>query len=66
MRLLTFPMPTMTLINGSVYGVGIPFALLHDFRMMRSDAKFLQSTEITVDFPIHHGMGELLTSTLPP
>jgi enoyl-CoA hydratase/carnithine racemase len=63
---MTFPMPTMALINGHAFAGGLLFAFAHDFRMMRADYGFLCLSEINLNFPIPEGYADLLRATLTP
>ena len=65
-RLLTFPMPTMAVVNGHAFAGGIFLALAHDFRTMRADYGFMCLAEINLDFPIPEGYTNFLRATLPP
>ena len=65
-RLLTFPVPTMAVINGHTYAGGLFLALAHDFRIMRQDYGFLCLSEINLDFPIPEGYTDMLRATLTP
>ena len=65
-RLMTFPVPTMTAINGHAYAGGLILAMAHDFRTMRSDYGFLCLSEINLDFPLPEQYCDLLKATLPP
>lgn len=40
-RLMIFPIPTISAINGHAFGVGLFFALACDYRIMRNDRGFL-------------------------
>ena len=65
-RLLTFPLPTMAVINGHTFAGGLFLALAHDFRTMRADYGFMCLSEINLDFPIPEGFTDFLRATLPP
>lgn len=65
-RLLTFPLPTMAVINGHTYAGGLFLALAHDIRTMRADYGFMCLSEINLGFPIPEGYTDFLRATLPP
>ena len=65
-RLLTFPMPTMAVVNGHCYAGGLMLAHSHDFRTMRSDYGYLCLSEINLNFPIPEALADLVKVTLPP
>jgi Delta3-Delta2-enoyl-CoA isomerase len=62
---MTFPVPTMTAINGHAYAGGLILAMAHDFRIMRGDYGFLCLSEINLDFPLPEQYCDLLKATLP-
>ena len=47
-KLVTFPLPTMAVINGHAYAGGAILALLHDFRIMNSQKGNVCLSEATV------------------
>ncbi len=51
-RLITFPMPTVSAINGHAFGAGFMNALCHDVRMMRSDRGFICANEMELGMVI--------------
>lgn len=65
-RLLTFPLPTMCVINGHAFAGGMMLALSHDYRTMRADRGYMCLSEINLNFPIPEAFGELVKVTLPP
>lgn len=51
-RIITFPMPTVSAINGHAFGAGLMNALCHDVRFMRSDRGFLCANEVEIGMVI--------------
>ena len=51
-RLITFPMPTISAINGHAFGAGLMTALCHDLRIMRSDRGFVCANEMQLGMQI--------------
>lgn len=51
-RLITFPVPTVSAINGHAFGAGFMNALCHDVRMMRSDRGFICANEMELGMVI--------------
>jgi enoyl-CoA hydratase/carnithine racemase len=45
-RLITFPIPTVSAINGHAFGAGFMAALCHDVRIMREDRGFVCANEM--------------------
>ena len=51
-RLITFPMPTVSAINGHAFGAGLMTALCHDLRIMREDRGFICANEMQLGMQI--------------
>lgn len=51
-RLITFPVPTVSAINGHAFGAGLMNALCHDVRFMRSDRGFICANEVELGMVI--------------
>lgn len=51
-RLITFPVPTVSAINGHAFGAGFMNALCHDVRIMRSDRGFICANEVELGMVI--------------
>ena len=51
-RIITFPMPTISAINGHAFGAGLMAALCHDLRIMRADRGFLCAPEMQLGMSI--------------
>ncbi|GGC65927.1 enoyl-CoA hydratase/isomerase family protein [Hoyosella rhizosphaerae] len=64
-RLLTFPMPTVSAIQGHAFGAGAMLAISTDFQVMRSDRGFYCLPEVDLSMPFTVGMNALLNSRLP-
>ncbi|KAL2067350.1 hypothetical protein VTL71DRAFT_1775 [Oculimacula yallundae] len=63
--IMDFPFPTVALINGHVFGGGVPFCLSHDYRVMNSDRGYLSMPP--VDLGLHFdGIGSLPCLKLQP
>lgn len=64
-RVLIFPAPTVSAVNGHAFGAGAQLAVAHDVRLMREDRGFFCMPEIDMRFSLHPGMTELLQARLP-
>ncbi|MEM7095725.1 MAG: enoyl-CoA hydratase/isomerase family protein [Actinomycetota bacterium] len=51
-RIITFPMPTVAMVNGHCFGAGFMSALCHDVRFARADRGFLCANEIAIGMTI--------------
>ncbi len=66
MRMLTFPMPTLAVINGHALMGGMMLALTHDHRIMREDKGFLCVGAVNLNLPLPEGLTDLLGKVLSP
>jgi enoyl-CoA hydratase/carnithine racemase len=64
-RILIFPAPTVSAVNGHAFGAGAQLAVAHDVRLMREDRGFFCMPEIDMRAPLHPGMTALLQARLP-
>lgn len=55
-RLLTYPMPTVALINGHAFAGGMMFAMFHDYRIMNPHKGFLCLNEVELGVPLRPPM----------
>ncbi|KAH6723249.1 ClpP/crotonase-like domain-containing protein [Leptodontidium sp. MPI-SDFR-AT-0119] len=63
--IMDFPFPTIALINGHVFGGGVPFCLSHDYRVMNGERGYLSMPP--VDLGLHFdGIGSLPRLKLQP
>lgn len=51
-RLITFPVPSIAVVNGHGFGAGFMVALCHDVRFMREDRGFLCANEMQIGLTI--------------
>jgi enoyl-CoA hydratase/carnithine racemase len=63
-RVLTFPLPTVTAVNGHAFGIAAMLALAHDVRVMRADRGWLCFPEIDLGLPFQPFMTALLRTRL--
>ncbi|MDQ1519453.1 MAG: hypothetical protein QOI55_526 [Actinomycetota bacterium] len=64
-RILTFPAPTVAVVNGHAFGIGGILALAHDQRTMRTDRGWFCLPEIDLGLAFHPFMLALITARLP-
>jgi enoyl-CoA hydratase/carnithine racemase len=65
-RVLSFPVITVTAIQGHAFGAGAMLALAHDFRVMRADRGFWCLPEADIGMAFSPGMAALIQSRLAP
>lgn len=65
-RVLTFPLPTATALNGHAFGAGAMLAIAHDYRAMRADRGFFCFPEVDIHIPFTPGMAALIQAKLTP
>ena len=63
-RVLTFPVPTVAVVNGHAFGIAAMLALAHDVRVMRADRGWLCLPEIDLGLPFQPFMTALLRARL--
>eukprot|EP01133_Synstelium_polycarpum_P016766 gene16766-19934_t len=63
-RLLEFPIPTISIINGHAFAGGAMLAIAHDFRVMRKDRGFFCLPEVDIHIPLTPGMNSILQSKI--
>lgn len=51
-RLLTFPMPTVALMNGHAFAGGLMLAMYHDYRVFNPSRGFLCLNELDFGYPL--------------
>lgn len=65
-RVLSFPLITVTAIQGHAFGAGAMLTLAHDFRVMRADRGFWCLPEADIGMSFSPGMAALIQSRLAP
>jgi len=63
-RLLTFPIPVVSVVNGHAFGLGAMIALASDYKVMRQDRGFLCLPEIDLGMPFTPAMNALVVNKL--
>ncbi|KAM0480290.1 hypothetical protein ACHAPX_004121 [Trichoderma viride] len=64
-RLITFPMPTVALINGHAYAGGLMLAMAHDYRLAPSPKGFICLNEVLFGAHLQPAMASLFRAKLP-
>ena len=64
-RLLTYPMPTVALINGHAFAGGLMTAMMHDYRIMNPHKGFLCLNELDFGAPLKSPMASIFRVKLP-
>ncbi|KAL6901205.1 ClpP/crotonase-like domain-containing protein [Trichoderma evansii] len=64
-RLLTFPMPTISLMNGHAFAGGLMLAMAHDYRLAPSPKGFICLNEILFGAHLQPAMASLFRAKLP-
>ena len=55
-RLITYPMPTIALINGHAFAGGFMMAMMHDYRVQNPHKGFLCLNEVELGVPLRPPM----------
>uniref|UniRef100_UPI0035676865 enoyl-CoA hydratase/isomerase family protein n=1 Tax=Litorivivens sp. TaxID=2020868 RepID=UPI0035676865 len=63
-RLLQFPVPVVSAINGHAFGLGFMIAIASDYSVMRADKGFMCLPEIDLGMTLESGMNALVTGKL--
>ncbi|KAM0263783.1 hypothetical protein ACHAQJ_001101 [Trichoderma viride] len=64
-RFLTFPMPTVALLNGHTYAGGLMLAMAHDYRLAPSPKGFICLNEVLFGAALQPPMASLFRAKLP-
>ncbi|KAJ5306960.1 hypothetical protein PENANT_c003G04982 [Penicillium antarcticum] len=65
-RFLTYPMPTVCLLNGHAFAGGFMLAMYHDYRVMNPDRGFLCINELEFGVPLQTPMMAIFREKLAP
>ncbi|UNI24679.1 hypothetical protein JDV02_010409 [Purpureocillium takamizusanense] len=65
-RFLTFPMPTIALLNGHTYAGGLMLSLAHDYRLAPAPRGFLCLNELLFGAPLKPAMAAIVRHKLTP
>ncbi|KAH6679471.1 ClpP/crotonase-like domain-containing protein [Halenospora varia] len=65
-RLLTYPMPTVSLINGHAFAGGFMVAMYHDYRIFNPSRGFLCLNELDLGVPLRPAMSSIFRQKLTP
>ncbi|KAM7186350.1 enoyl-CoA delta isomerase 3 [Naviculisporaceae sp. PSN 640] len=65
-RFLTFPMPTIALVNGHAFAAGIMTAMHHDYRVMNPAKGFVCINELDFGVPLKPAMSAIFRLKLAP
>ncbi|KAJ5675219.1 uncharacterized protein N7477_005153 [Penicillium maclennaniae] len=64
-RFLTYPMPTVCLLNGHAFAGGFMLAMYHDYRIQNPDKGFLCINELEFGVPLQTPMMSIFREKLP-
>ncbi|TQS32479.1 hypothetical protein Golomagni_07201, partial [Golovinomyces magnicellulatus] len=65
-RFLSFPMPTIALLNGHTYAGGLMLSMAHDYRLAPSPRGFLCLNEVLFGAPLKPPMAAIFRHKLSP
>ncbi|KAG4437991.1 hypothetical protein IFR05_006531 [Cadophora sp. M221] len=65
-RLLTYPMPTVALVNGHAFAGGFMLAMYHDYRIFNPSRGFLCLNELDLGVPLKPAMSSIFRQKLTP
>ncbi|KAJ5591991.1 uncharacterized protein N7459_002360 [Penicillium hispanicum] len=65
-RFLTYPMPTVCLLNGHAFAGGFMLAMYHDYRVQNAEKGFLCVNELEFGVPLQTPMMAIFREKLPP
>ncbi|KAL4799922.1 ClpP/crotonase-like domain-containing protein [Aspergillus venezuelensis] len=63
-RLVTYPMPTIALVNGHAFAGGLMLAMYHDYRIMNPERGFVCVNELDFGVPLQGPMMRVFTEKL--
>ena len=63
-RLLTFPVPVVSIVNGHAFGLGAMLVLASDYAVMRTDRGFFCLPEINIGMTLAVRMNALVTNRM--
>jgi enoyl-CoA hydratase/carnithine racemase len=63
-RLLTFPLPVVSVVNGHAFGLGAMITLASDYKVMRQDRGFFCLPEVDLNMTLTHRMNALVCGKL--
>ncbi|KAG5926683.1 hypothetical protein E4U42_003055 [Claviceps africana] len=66
LRFLTYPMPTLALLNGHTFAGGLMLSQAHDYRLAPSPKGFLCLNEVLFGAPLKPPMAAIFRHRLPP
>ena len=65
-RMLTFPMPTIALINGHAFAGALMLAMHHDYRIMNPHKGYLCLNEVELGVPLRPPMSSVFRQKVSP
>lgn len=65
-RLLTYPMPTVALLNGHAFAGALMLAMMHDYRVMNPHRGYLCLNELELGVPLRPPMTSIFREKVSP